>query len=247
MTRRKGATTEPDPARRNADPHLRLPADERLKVNEIYRSLQGESTQAGRPCTFVRLTGCQMRCVWCDSEHSFYEGDWASVDEVLERVDDLGCRLVEVTGGEPLLQPGALTLMRRLADAGYEVMLETGGGLPIDEVDPRVRRIVDIKCPASGEVENNHWPNLDLLTERDEVKFVIADRADFDWAVDVVREHDLARRCPVLFSAVEGGAVEGGGFDLAATDLADWILESRLPVRLQVQLHKTLWGGARGT
>lgn len=235
-------TVNPAARPRPADPRLRLSAEERLKINEIYRSLQGESTQAGRPCVFVRLTGCQMRCVWCDSQHSFYEGDWLSVDEVFSEVRDLDCPLVEVTGGEPLLQPGALTLMRRLADAGYEVMLETGGGLPIHDVDPRVRRIVDVKCPASGEAGNNHWPNLEILTDRDEVKFVIADRADFDWALEVVRDRGLTERCPVLFSAVEGG-----GFDLAATDLADWILASGEAVRLQVQLHKTLWGGARGT
>lgn len=227
---------------RPADPRLKLPATERLKVNEIYRSLQGESTQAGRPCSFVRLTGCQMRCVWCDSEHSFYEGDWLAVEEIVAEVQSLACQLVEITGGEPLLQPGALTLMKRLCDHGYEVMLETGGGLPIDEVDPRVRRILDVKCPGSGEAENNHWPNVDLLTDRDEVKFVIADRADFDWAVEVVREHDLTELCPVLFSAVE----DASG-DLPGADLAAWILESGLPVRLQVQLHKTLWGGARGT
>ncbi len=227
---------------RPADHRLRLPASERLRVNEIYRSLQGESTQAGRPCVFVRLTGCQMRCVWCDSEHSFYDGDWMSVGEIIERVRAMDCPLVEVTGGEPLLQPGALTLMTRLVDAGCEVMLETGGGLPIDAVDPRVRRILDVKCPASGEADNNHWPNLDLLTDRDEVKFVVADRADFEWAVQVIDEHDLTARCPVLLSAVEDDQ-----HGVAATDLADWILQSGLPVRLQVQLHKTLWGGARGT
>ena len=227
---------------RPADERLRLPASQRLRVNEIYRSLQGESTQAGRPCVFVRLTGCQMRCVWCDSEHSFYAGDWLSVDEVVEKVAAMDCLLVEVTGGEPLLQPGALTLMTRLADAGREVMLETGGGLPIDDVDPRVRRIVDVKCPASGEADNNHWPNLDQLRAQDEIKFVVAARADFDWAAEVVRRHRLTDRCPVLFSAVENDS----GSSLAA-ELADWILESALPVRLQVQLHKTLWGGARGT
>ncbi len=227
---------------RPADHRLRLPASERLRVNEIYRSLQGESTQAGRPCVFVRLTGCQMRCVWCDSEHSFYEGDWLSVDEIVERVLAMDCPLVEVTGGEPLLQPGALTLMTRFADAGCEVMLETGGGLRIDAVDARVRRILDVKCPASGEADNNHWPNLDLLTNMDEVKFVIADRADFDWAAEVVRRHQLTDRCPVLFSTVE----QDNKSDLAVA-LADWILLSGLPVRLQVQLHKTLWGEARGT
>jgi len=164
------------------DPRLQLPPAERLKVHEVYYSLQGESTRVGRPCVLVRLTGCQMRCVWCDSEHSFYQGDWRTLDEVLAEVESHACPLVELTGGEPLLQPGALPLMERLCDAGYEVLIETGGGVSIEGVDPRVRRIVDIKCPGSGESENNHWPNLDLIRSTDEIKFVVADRIDYDWA-----------------------------------------------------------------
>ncbi len=234
--------TPPVGETRPADPHLRLPAQERLRINEIFFSIQGESTQVGRPCIFVRLTGCQMRCIWCDSEHSFYQGDWLSIDETLDRLKDFDCDLVEVTGGEPLLQPSALTLMKRLCDQGYEVMLETGGGVPIDPVDSRVRRIVDVKCPGSGESENNCWPNLSQLTDRDELKFVIADRRDFVWAVGVVQEYHLVDLCSVLFSPVEVGSAA-----FNPTVLAEWILKSSLPIRMQLQLHKSLWRGARGT
>ena len=216
-----------------ADPHLTLPATERVKVNEIFYSLQGESTFAGRPCVLVRLTGCQMRCVWCDSEYAFHEGAWRGFDQVLAEVARFDCPLVELTGGEPLLQPGARPLLARLCDAGYEVLLETGGGLSIAGVDPRVRRIVDVKCPGSGEAENNRWENLDELTPRDELKFVLAGRDDYDWACRVIRERGLAGRCPIHFSPVHG-------VDPAA--LAQWILDDRLPVRLQLQLHKLLWG-----
>jgi 7-carboxy-7-deazaguanine synthase len=210
----------------------------RLRINEIFYSIQGESTLAGRPCVFVRLTGCQMRCRWCDTEYAFYEGGWRSLAEVLETVAGYGCPLVEVTGGEPLLQPGCRPLLTALADAGYEVMLETGGGLDIAGVDPRVRRIVDVKCPGSGEAENNRWENLALLTDRDEVKFVVADRRDYEFTRDVITRHQLAERCPLLVSPVHG--------ELAAAELAAWILEDHLPVRLQLQLHKALWGDRRG-
>lgn len=222
---------------RAADPRLRLPAVERLRVNEIFYSLQGESTFVGRPCVLVRLTGCQMRCVWCDSEHSFYEGDWRSIEEVMAEVAGFACPLVEVTGGEPLLQPGAQTLMRRLCDAGYEVLLETGGGLDIAAVDRRVRRIVDVKCPASGECDHNLWSNLDELRTTDELKFVLADRSDYEWARDLLRERRLAERCPVLFSVVHGA------MDLQ--ELAERVLADRLPVRVQTQLHKLIWGADR--
>jgi 7-carboxy-7-deazaguanine synthase len=215
-----------------------LPADRRVKVNEIFHSIQGEASLAGRPCVLVRLTGCQMRCSWCDSEHAFYEGEWMSLGQVLARVAGFGCPLVEVTGGEPLLQPGAAPLLVALADAGYEVLLETGGGLDISQVDPRVRRIVDVKCPASGEAEANRWENLELLTGRDEVKFVLADEADYRWARRVVAERRLAERCPVHFSPVWGS--------LEPARLAAWILADRLPVRLGLQLHKVLWGEERG-
>lgn len=221
---------------RDAEPSpvLRLPAEERLKVNEIFYSLQGESTWTGVPCVLVRLTGCQMRCSWCDTPYSFYDGEWMSREQVLERVAAFGCPTVEITGGEPLLQPGALPLMRELADRGHRVLLETGGGLDVSAVDPRVHRIVDVKCPGSGEAQNNHWRNLERLTARDEVKFVLADRGDYEWAVRVVSEHRLGERCPVHFSPVHGV--------LDPAQLASWMLEDRVPARLQLQLHKILWG-----
>lgn len=211
-----------------------MPATERVRVHEIYASIQGESTRVGRACSFVRLTGCQMRCVWCDSEDAFYGGAWRTLDEVVDRVRELGVPLVEVTGGEPLLQPGCVPLLTRLCDEGYEVLLETGGGLDISEVDQRVGRIVDVKCPGSGEAEANHWPNLALLNDSDEVKFVLADEVDYRWACDVLAEHRLADRCPVLFSPVWA--------TLEAADLSAWVVRDRLPVRVQVQLHKVIWG-----
>lgn len=224
---------------RPADARLALLPDARLRVHEIYRSIQGESSFAGRACTFVRLTGCQMRCVWCDTEHAFYAGRWATLDEVLDEVDRSGRDLVEITGGEPLLQPGVLPLMTRLCDAGATVLLETGGGLDISAVDPRVRRIVDVKCPGSGEAEANRWRNLDDLRPTDELKLVLADRTDYEWARRLVSERALARRCPVHFSPVHGR--------LDARQLADWLIEDRLPVRLGLQLHKLVWGAdARG-
>lgn len=223
----------PPAPEKTAAGRARLPIGERLRVNEIFHSIQGESTRAGLPCVLVRLTGCQMRCTWCDTTYSFHEGDWQSLDQVLATVAAFECPMVELTGGEPLLQPAAPELLRRLCDAGYEVLLETGGGIDIAPVDPRVRRIVDVKCPASGESDNNHWPNLDLLTERDEVKFVLADEADYRFACDIVRRYDLASRCPVHFSPVHGSV------DLQA--LAGWILRDRLGVRLQLQLHKFIW------
>jgi 7-carboxy-7-deazaguanine synthase len=216
----------------------RLPRAERLKVNETFYSLQGESTFAGRPCVLVRLTGCQMRCTWCDSEHSFYDGQWLSRAEVLAAVAAFGCPLVELTGGEPLLQPGALPLLADLCDTGYQVLLETGGGLDISGVDPRVHRIVDVKCPASGESGANHWPNLEVLSSRDELKFVLADEEDYRFARALVVERNLAARCGAIhFSPVHGR--------LEAVQLAEWILADRLPVRLQLQVHKLLWGPER--
>lgn len=211
----------------------------RLRIHEIFHSIQGESTFAGRPCVFVRLTGCQMRCVWCDTEYAFYEGRWKSLEEVLETVAAYGCPLVEVTGGEPLLQPGVHELMRRLADAGFEVLLETGGGFDISTVDPRVRRIVDVKCPGSGEAANNFWPNLEQLRPTDELKFVLADRADYEWARARIAEHALEGRCPIHFSPVWDA--------LAPAELAAWMLADGVPARLGLQLHKVLWGSeARG-
>ncbi|HZW33370.1 MAG TPA: radical SAM protein [Isosphaeraceae bacterium] len=210
-----------------------------LLVHEIYRSLQGESTFAGLPCVFVRLTACHLRCNYCDTPHAFAQGVILGLDEVVARALELGDDLVEITGGEPLLQPEVYPLMTRLADAGKTVLLETSGAIDIAAVDPRVRVILDIKTPGSGEVEANVWSNLARLKPVDEVKFVVCDRADFDWAGAIVRAQRLADRCPVLFSAAFG--------QVNPTDLAGWILEARLPVRLQLQQHKILWDpNARG-
>ncbi|MBX6311648.1 MAG: radical SAM protein [Isosphaeraceae bacterium] len=205
-----------------------------LVVHEIYRSLQGESTFAGLPCVFVRLTACHLRCSYCDTPHAFGQGETMPLDEVVARAMAYGDRLVEITGGEPLLQPEVLPLMTRLADAGRTVLLETSGSLDISPVDPRVRIILDLKTPGSGEVEANLWSNLDRLKPTDEVKFVICDRDDFRWAVAQVEAYRLAERCPVLISPVYGR--------VDPTDLAAWILETGLPLRLQIQLHKLLWG-----
>lgn len=212
----------------------RLPGPRRVKVHEIFYSIQGESTFAGRPCVLVRLTGCQMRCHWCDTEYAFHEGDWMSLEAVLARVREIGCPLVELTGGEPLLQPGARPLLERLCDEGYEVLLETGGGIDARDVDPRVRRILDIKCPGSGEAENNFWENLEHVRATDELKLVLADREDYEWAKSVLEERGLLGRCPIHLSPVHGR--------MSPRELAEWILEDRLPVRVQLQLHKILWG-----
>jgi 7-carboxy-7-deazaguanine synthase len=218
---------------------LRDRPDGTLVIHEIYRSLQGESTFVGLPCVFIRLTACHLRCGYCDTPHAFHEGTALPLDEVVSRALALGDRLVEVTGGEPLLQPEAFPLMTRLADAGRTVLLETSGAVDINQVDPRVHIILDLKTPGSGEVAANFWGNLSLLRGKDEVKFVICDRADFDWSVAQVRAHSLTDRCPVLFSPAFGR--------VNPTDLAAWVLDSGLPVRLQVQLHKILWEpNARG-
>jgi 7-carboxy-7-deazaguanine synthase len=212
-----------------------------LRVTEIFRSLQGESTHAGRPCTFVRLTGCPMRCVWCDSEYTFTGGEHMSLEQVLSEVRALGCRLVEVTGGEPLAQREAFALVRRLCDEGYEVLIETGGYVSTEGVDERARIILDVKCPASGEESRNHWPNLERLRARlDEVKFVIADRADWDYAREVIKRYDLENRSwAVLISPVWERV------DLR--EMADWISASGMNVRMQLQMHKHIWGPeARG-
>ncbi len=205
----------------------------RLRINEIFHSIQGEGTRAGERCVFIRLTGCHLRCVWCDTTYSFYEGGWKALDQILAEVAAFDCPTVELTGGEPLLQPAVYPLMQSLADHYPTVMIETSGAVAIDKVDPRVIRIVDVKCPGSGESQRNHWANIDLLTPRDEVKFVIADRADYEWSRDVIARFDLTRRCPVLFSPV---------FEkLTPLELATWVLDDRLNVRYQLQLHKFIW------
>jgi 7-carboxy-7-deazaguanine synthase len=206
-----------------------------LTINEIFHSIQGESTHAGRPCVFVRLTACDLRCSWCDTAYAFTEGRKMSLDEVMAQVAAFECPLVEITGGEPLLQQAVYPLMARLLAAGHAVMVETGGHISLDRVPAGVVRIMDVKCPGSGEAARNHWPNLDLLTAQDEVKFVIKDRADYEYARDVVARHDLTGRCrEVLFSPVHNV--------LESRDLAAWILADRLQVRLQLQVHKFIWG-----
>jgi 7-carboxy-7-deazaguanine synthase len=205
-----------------------------LTVYEIYKSIQGESTRAGLPCTFVRLAACDLRCTWCDTPYAFTGGRKMTIDEVVAAVEVLGCRLVELTGGEPLLQAEAPALMATLIDRGYTVLLETGGHLSIANVPEPVVAIVDVKCPGSGEAHRMHWPNLDDLSAHDEVKFVLADRADFDYACDVVTRHSLASRtAAVLFSPVHG--------ILAPHELARWILDAGIPARLQIQTHKYIW------
>jgi len=205
-----------------------------LTINEIFHSIQGESTHTGRPCVFVRLTACDLRCSWCDTPYAFTEGQKMSISDVVERVEGYGCDLVEITGGEPLLQSDVYPLMEQLLTLGKTVMVETGGHRSIKDVPTDVIRIVDVKCPGSGESEKNHWENLDLLAPHDEVKFVIRDRDDYDYAKDIVARYNLLdRTAAVLFSPVHGV--------LAARDLAAWILEDRLPVRLQLQAHKYIW------
>jgi 7-carboxy-7-deazaguanine synthase len=212
-----------------------------LRVTEIFRSIQGESTHAGRPCSFVRLTGCPMRCVWCDSEYTFTGGERMTIDDVLARVRSYGCRLVEVTGGEPLAQREGFTLIERLCDEGFEVLVETGGYVSTEGVDPRAAIVLDVKCPASGEEPRNHWPNLERLrAEKDEVKFVVADRKDWEYARGVIESYELERRArAVLISPVWG--------EVNLQELADWISSSGMQVRMQLQMHKQIWGAeARG-
>ena len=206
-----------------------------LTVNEIFHSIQGESTHTGRPCVFVRLTGCDLRCVWCDTPYAFHEGRKLDVDEVVAAVEQYRCDLVEITGGEPLLQEDVYPLMDRLLATGATVLLETGGHVSVARVPAAVVKVVDVKCPGSGQCDRNAWDNLSRLTDRDQVKFVIADRVDYEFARDVVRRHTLETRCgTVLFSAVH--------HLLPPARLAEWMLADRLPVRLQIQLHKHLWG-----
>ena len=202
-----------------------------MRVTEIFHSIQGESSHMGRPCVFVRLTGCNLRCRWCDSEYTFTGGEKMSVDDVLQRVRGYGCNLVEITGGEPLAQNESLELITKLCDENYEVLIETSGSIDITPVDRRARIILDVKCPGSGEAARNRWENLGHLMPHDEVKFVIADRADYDFAKRIVEERQLRN---VLFSPVWG--------ELEMKTLAEWMLADRVTARLQTQLHKHIWG-----
>ena len=214
-----------------------VPAD-RLKITEVFLSLQGEARDAGWPTVFVRLTGCPLRCQYCDTTYSFFGGEWRSIDDLLAEVAAHGVRHVCVTGGEPLSQKRCLDLLRRLCDAGYVVSLETSGAIDIADVDPRVSRVLDIKTPGSAEVARNRWENLPLLTAHDQIKFVICGREDYEWSRDVLREHRLHERCDVLFSPSKD--------QVSARDLADWIVADRLPVKFQMQLHKILWNDEPG-
>jgi len=209
-----------------------------LRISEIFYSLQGETSRIGLPTVFVRLTGCPLRCTYCDTSYAFSGGQSMDIAQILEQVAPHHARYVTVTGGEPLAQKNCLPLLSALCDAGYEVSLETGGALDVSEVDARVMKVLDIKTPASGEMEKNLWANLAVLNTHDEIKFVLCDEADYTWARQVMREHDLPSKCSVLFAPVQS--------KLSPTDLAEWILRDHLPVRMQVQLHKLLWGNEHG-
>jgi 7-carboxy-7-deazaguanine synthase len=211
-----------------------LQAVQKLTVNEIYQSVQGESTWAGLPCVFVRLTFCDLRCTYCDTEYAFYEGNKMTLKEIEDKVRGFGCPLVEVTGGEPLLQPNCIPLLARLCEAGFTVLLETSGSHDIAPVDPRVHRIMDLKTPSSGESGRNLYTNIAHLTERDEVKFVVGSREDYEWTREKMREHDLASKVrAVLLSPVFG--------KISPSDIVAWMLEDKLPARFQLQMHKFIW------
>lgn len=210
----------------------------RLKLTEIFLSIQGEADSVGWPTVFVRLTGCPLRCQYCDTAYAFHGGEWHSLEQILEKVASFGARHVCVTGGEPLAQKACVLLLQQLCDAGYRVSLETSGAMDISEVDARVTRVVDVKTPASGEVERNRYENLDRMRADEQVKFVICSREDFEWSRDLIKQQSLPERCTVLFSPSHE--------QVEPRDLAQWILDERLPVRLQVQLHKYLWGNTPG-
>ena len=210
----------------------------KLRISEIFHSIQGESTRTGLPTVFVRLTGCPLRCVWCDTEYAFSGGELTSLDAILDRIANFNCRTICVTGGEPLAQPACLVLLSALCDANYDVSLETSGAIALTGVDERVSKIMDIKAPGSGEAAKNLWENLGALSARDEIKFVLDSEADYQWAREVTDRHQLPAICPVLFSPVQGR--------LDPARLAEWILRDGLAVRFQLQLHKLLWGSERG-
>lgn len=213
-------------------------SSQQLRITEIFHSLQGESRSVGWPTVFVRLTGCPLRCNYCDTEYAFSGGEWMTLEQVLARVADFGAHHVCVTGGEPLAQRACLELLTRLCEAGYEVSLETSGALDVAAVDPRVSKVMDLKTPGSGEAGKNRYENIAALTAHDQVKLVLCDRADYDWAREIMQRYDLAARCEVLMSPCHSR--------LEPAQLAEWILADRLPVRFQLQLHKILWGEARG-
>ena len=204
-----------------------------LKVNEIYFSIQGESSYAGLPCVFIRLTYCNLRCTYCDTEYAFYKGKDLNIDEIFEQINKFDCKLVEITGGEPLVQKESLELMKSLCDKGFTVMLETGGSLSIEEIDRRVKIIMDLKCPSSGMVKKNLYSNINHLKPEDEIKFVIGNREDYEWSKDIIEKHNLTGKCEVLFSVVFGM--------LRPVRLVEWILEDKLNVRFQLQMHKFIW------
>lgn len=207
-----------------------------LKVNEIYFSIQGEGTKAGLPCVFIRLTYCNLRCTYCDTEYAFYDGKDMTMEQVLEEVKKYGCNLVEVTGGEPLIQKECIPLMTGLCNLGYEVMIETGGSLPIKNIDPRVKVIMDLKCPSSKMTKKNHYDNISYLKDFDEVKFVIGTREDYEWSKQMIEQYQLDKKCIVLFSPVFGS--------IEPVNIVDWLLEDKLNVRFQLQMHKFIWDPA---
>ncbi len=204
-----------------------------LKVNEIYFSIQGESSKAGLPCVFIRLTYCNLRCTYCDTEYAFYEGKDYSIYQIIKEIEKYDCKLVEVTGGEPLVQENCKDLMRRLCNDGYEVMLETGGSLPVKEVDSRVMIVMDLKCPSSGMLKKNLYENINFIKQKDEIKFVIGSREDYEWSKEILEKYNLTSKCNILFSVVFG--------ELEPVTLVDWILEDKLNVRFQLQMHKLIW------
>jgi 7-carboxy-7-deazaguanine synthase len=208
-------------------------SEETLKINEIFYSIQGESTFAGLPCVFIRLSGCDLRCSYCDTRYAYDEGKRKSIEQIMDEISSFDCNLVEVTGGEPLLQQNVLPLMNRLCEAGYEVLLETGGHRDISAVDGRVHRIMDIKCPSSGESSKNLWKNIASLADKYEVKFVIGSEEDYKWAKEIIKKYKINHICTVLFAIVYG--------EIALKDLAAWILRDNLDVRLELQLHKYIW------